>query len=83
MIGADMKTRLSLDEIANGLGAERGGKVSATGGVFGAMQILADVADRFRVPPGGGRPPDPGWTERRLVPLAPRTLGRLSRRAGR
>ena len=26
---------------------------------------------------GGGRATDPGWTERRLVPLAPRTLQRL------
>ena len=26
---------------------------------------------------GGGRSTDPGWTERRLVPLAPRTLERL------
>ena len=28
-------------------------------------------------PAGGGRPTDPRWTERRLVPLAPRTLERL------
>jgi hypothetical protein len=78
-----MKTRLNLDRIAKGLGAERRGKASATGGVFGAMQILADVADRFRVPPGGGRPTDPRWTERRLVPLAPQTLGRLEELAKR
>lgn len=32
---------------------------------------------RFRVPEGGGRPTDPVWTERRLVPLSRRTLTRL------
>ncbi len=53
------------------------GAVSATGGYFGALQLLADVEARFRVPAGGGRPTDPRWTERRLVPLAPRTLERL------
>ena len=41
------------------------------------MQLLADVETRFRVPAGGGRATDPEWTERRLVPLAPRTLKRL------
>ena len=72
-----MKTRLDMDKIARGLGAERRGKVAAAGGYFGAMQLLADIAARFRVPTGGGRPTDAGWTERRLVPLAPRTLERL------
>ena len=74
-----MKTQLNMDKIARRLGAERRGKVSAKGGYFGAMQLLADVEARFRVPSGGGRPTDPRWTERRLVPLAPRTLGRLER----
>ncbi len=72
-----MKTQLDMDKIAAGLGAERSGKVSATGGYFGAMQLLADIEARFRVPAGGGRPTDPRWTERRLVPLTPRTLERL------
>jgi hypothetical protein len=72
-----MKTRLDMDKIAKALGAERRGKVTPSGGYFGAMQLLADVDARFRVPAGGGRPTDPGWTERRLVPLAPRTLKRL------
>jgi hypothetical protein len=72
-----MKTRLDMDKIAKGLGADRKGKVPAKGGFFGATQILADVAERFRVPAGGGRPTDPRWTERRLVPLAARTLDRL------
>src|SRR6266478_5311918 len=68
---------LDMDRIAEGLGAERRGKVSATGGYFGAMQLLADVEAKFRVPAGGGRPTDPRWTERRLVPLALKTLERL------
>jgi hypothetical protein len=72
-----MKTQLDMDKIAKGLGAERRGKVTATGGYFGAIQLLADIQARFRVPSGGGRPTDASWTERRLVPLAPRTLKRL------
>ena len=72
-----MKTRLDMDKIARGLGAERRGKVAASGGYFGALQLLADVEARFQVPSGGGRPTDASWTERRLVPLAPRTLKRL------
>src|SRR5881296_3921331 len=74
-----MKRKLDMDKIAAGLGAERRGKVSATGGYFGAMQLLADIEARFRVPSGGGRATDPRWTERRLVPLAPITLERLER----
>src|ERR1700674_2172290 len=72
-----MKMRLDMDKIARGLGAERRGKVAAPAGYFGAIQLLADIEARFRVPSGGGRPTDAGWTERRLVPLAPRTLKRL------
>ncbi len=72
-----MKTRLDMNKIAKGLGALRREKVTASGGYFGAMQLLADVATRFRVPSGRDRATDPTWTERRLVPLAPRTLKRL------
>jgi hypothetical protein len=72
-----MKVRIDMDKIARGLGAERRGKVAASGGYFGAIQLLADIEARFRVPPGGGRPTDANWTERRLVPLAPLTLKRL------
>ena len=78
-----MKTHIDMDKIANGLGAQRRGKVSATGGYFGAMQLLADVEARFCFPARGGRPADPRWTERRLVPLAPRTLERLENRRPR
>lgn len=72
-----MRTQLDMDKIARGLGAERRGKVASTGGYFGAMQLLAVVEARFRVPASGGRRTDPGWTERRLLPLAPQTLKRL------
>jgi hypothetical protein len=72
-----MKMQLDMDRIARGLGAERRGKIAARGGYFGAMQLLADIEARFRVPSGRGRPTDPGWTERRLLPLAPRTLKKL------
>jgi hypothetical protein len=67
---------LDLDKIAKRLGAERRGKVSATGGYFGAMQLVADIQARFGVPTGGGRATEPNWTERRLVLLTPRTLRR-------
>src|SRR5919106_2570970 len=72
-----MKPNLDMNKIARGLRAKRKGKVSATGGYFGAMQLLADIETRLRVPVGGERATDPDWTERRLVPLAPRTLKRL------
>ena len=74
-----MKRQLDMDKIAKGLGAERRGKVSAKGGYFGSIQLLADVEAKFRIPAGGGRPTDPRWTERRLVPLAPETLERLEK----
>ena len=72
-----MKKQLDMDKIARGLGAERRGRVAAEGGYFGAMELLADIEARFSAPAGGGRRTDPRWTERRLVPLAPRTLERL------
>jgi hypothetical protein len=74
-----MKARLDMDKIARALGAVRQGKQRASAGYFGAMQLLGEIERRFRVPSGGGRATDPRWTERRLVPLAPRTLDRLER----
>jgi hypothetical protein len=74
---------LDFDKIARGLGAERRGKLSAEGGYFGAMQLQAEVAERFRVPPGGGRPTDPRWTERRQIAVAPETLHRLEKLAAK
>ena len=78
-----MNEKLDMDQIAEGLGARRKGKVKATGGYFGAMQLSAEVAARFRVPSRGGRATDPSWTERRLIPLSPSTLRRLEELAGR
>lgn len=72
-----MKAKLNIEKIAKGLGAESMGTVASSGGYFGALQLVADIKARFRVPAGGGRPTDPNWTEKRLVPLRPRTLERL------
>ena len=78
-----MKPHLDMDKIARGLGAERKGRVHASGGFLGAMQLVADIKARFRVPQGGGRRTNPRWTERRLVPLGARTLALLERLAAR
>ena len=78
-----MKSRLDMDKIAKGLGAQRRGKVVAKSGYFGSLQLLADIKERFRVPAGGGRSTDHTWTERRLIPLAPRTLQRLEKLAAK
>ena len=43
-----MRRGLDMDKIARALGAVCQGKVSATGGYFGAMQLLADIEARFR-----------------------------------
>ena len=55
------------------------GKVRSSGGFFGAMQVVSDIKARLRVPEGGGRPTDPEWTERRVLPLRRRTLERLEK----
>jgi hypothetical protein len=72
-----MKTRLDMAKIAKGLRAQRKGKVRAGGGYFGALQLVAEIEARFRVPAGGGRATDPRWTERRQVPFSPDTLEKL------
>jgi len=77
------KGRLDMGKIAKGLAAERRGRISSSAGYFGALQLLEEIEGRFRVPGGGGRPTDPRWSERRLVPLAPRTLARLERIAAK
>ena len=74
-----MKAKLNIDRIAKGLGAEPMGKVRSSGGFFGAMQVVSDIKARLRVPAGGGRPTDPEWTERRVLPLRRRTLERLEK----
>ena len=72
-----MKPRLDMDKIAKGLRGVRQGKVVAQAGYFGAMQLVANLGERLRVPVGGGRPTNPNWTERRLVPLTSATLKHL------
>lgn len=78
------KRKIDTDKIAKGLGARKKGKVYPTGGGYpGAAQLAAEVQARFQVPPGGGRPTDPSWSDKRLVPIAPQTLKRLERIAKR
>lgn len=76
-----MKPRLNMDKIAKGLGGERRGPATAKGGYFGALNLAADITERFKVPQTGGRPTDPSWTERRQLPLRPETLERLEKLA--
>src|SRR5438445_12489210 len=76
-----MGANLDMDRIAKSMGAERRGKVAARGGYFGALELAAEVASRFRVPEGGGRATDPSWSEQRLVRLSPKTLERLEKLA--
>lgn len=78
-----MSTELDMDRIAKDLGAERRGKVASRGGYFGAVQLAAEVAARFRVPEGGGRPTEPSWNEQRLVRLSTTTLEQLERLAAK
>ena len=73
--------KIKMDKIAKRLGAERRGKISATGGYFGAAQLAEEVATRFQVPAGGGRSTDPSWDKKRLVPLASDTLKSLEKLA--
>jgi len=76
-----MTGRVDIDKIAQGLGAQRRGVQEAKSGYFGAMQLVADVKTRFKTPKGGGRATDPAWTQRRILPLADQTLGRLEKLA--
>lgn len=43
-----MKPQLNMDKIAKRLGGERRHTVRATSGYFGAMQLLAELEDRFQ-----------------------------------
>ena len=78
-----MTRRVDIEKIAQRLGARRRGMQAAKGGAFGALQLVADVKTRFKIPKGGGRPTDPAWTERRVLPLAEETLSRLEKLAKR
>src|ERR1700692_1437868 len=77
------KSKLDFDELARGLGAERRGQIKASPGYFGTAQLATELAHRLRVPANGGRPTDPTWTERRIVPLRRSTLERLNADADR
>lgn len=72
-----MAASLDMEHIASALGAVRGGKVSARGGYFGALQLAAEVSERFRDPKDGEHATDPSWSEEGLVRLSPQTLERL------
>ena len=76
-----MGANLDMERIAKAMGAERRGKVAVRGGYFGALELAAEVASRFRVPEGGGRATDPSWSEQRLVRLSPKTLAQLEKLA--
>src|SRR5437667_219444 len=78
-----MRQRLDMDKIAQALGAARRGKVTVSGGYFGAVQLLAEVKARFAAPSRAGRVTEPTWTERCLVPAAPSTLTRLEELAAK
>jgi len=68
-----MKPRLDMQKIAKGLGGER------RGGHFGAMNLAAEIGERFKTPQTGGRRTDPNWTERRQVPFRHETLQLLEK----
>jgi hypothetical protein len=64
-----MRTSLAMNKIARRLCAKRKGRVSAGGVYFAAMQLLADIETRFRVPVGGGRATNPNWTKPTACPV--------------
>ena len=61
---------MSSDPIADALGASRVEDVDANAqGPLGLMQLRAQMRRRLRST--GGRPSDPSWTMRRVVPFNP------------
>jgi hypothetical protein len=77
-----MSTALDMDRIAQGLGAERRGKITARGGYFGALQLAAEVAARLRVPPND-ESIAPTQSEERIVQISTTTLEQLDQLAER
>jgi hypothetical protein len=69
--------KTNIDKIAKKLGAERRGRVEARSGYFGALELLAEVRERFQVPPTGGRATDASLTVQRQIALRPRTYEQL------
>jgi hypothetical protein len=69
--------KVNIDKIAQKLGARRRGAIEVRPGSFGAMELLAEVQERFRVPPQGGRATDASLTVQRQIALHERTYKRL------
>lgn len=59
------------EDVALALGASRHVALPSRGaqGPLGLVQLRAEVAERLRS--SGGRPTDPAWTVRRVVPFRP------------
>jgi hypothetical protein len=72
-----MKTTLDMEKIARGLGAEYRGEGFSQGRILRRNASSGRRHSKVPRTRGRGRPTDPRWTERRLVPLAPQTLERL------
>src|SRR5215470_5171545 len=70
-------------ELARALGASRHIELSSEGGQgpLGLLQLRSEVAHRLRST--GGRPTDPGWTMRRVVPFRPEGWAELEDFAAR
>jgi len=64
-----MKPKLDMNKIAKGLGAERRGPWRPVEAILAPCSSPLKFRPGFRTPV---RATDPSWTERRLVPLAPR-----------
>lgn len=75
--------KINVDKIAKKLGAKRRGRVDARSGYFGAMELLAEVQRRFKVPQTGGRVTDASLTVQRQIALRERTYDRLVTAAAR
>ena len=76
-----MGAPLDMDCIAKELGAERRGAVASRGGYFGALQMAAEVAARFRQSESGMPATDPTGNERCFVRISTATLERLEKLA--
>jgi len=73
--------KLDQHKLSANLGSTIRGRVTATAGYFGALQLAESVRRRFKPPAGGGRARDRRWTMKRLIPVRPETLARLEKLA--
>ena len=73
--------KLDQRKLSANLGSTIRGRVTASAGYFGALQLAESVTRRFRPPAGGGRAKDRRWTMKRLISVRPETLVRLERLA--